>query len=155
MLVAARRVRSIRASGNYLRVMSRAKLKLRFACILMASLTGCGGWTTRYSGKYDEENEIVINLDKDGALFLGPCGFGNELLESYRFDLKPIRQSYIDGEIKLFRGLSFTSGEIKPVKGTVSFDESYRMVIINIEVLKDGRFVPFAGNGMYRINKDD
>jgi uncharacterized lipoprotein YehR (DUF1307 family) len=132
-----------------------AKLKLMLACILASSLTACGGWTTRYSGKYDEENRIVINLDKDGAPFLGSCGFGNELLDSYKFDLKPIRRAYTDGEIKLIRDMNFTFEEIKPVKGTISFDESYSTVTIDIQVLKDGRYVPFSGNGTYRINEND
>jgi hypothetical protein len=130
----------MRGVRQLLEVMSRAILKLMLACVLVASSTACGGWKTRYSGKYDEENEIVVNLDKDGVPIFGPCGFGNELLESYRFDLKPIRRSYTDDEIKLIRDMNFTSGEIKPVKGTVSFDESYSTVIVNIEVLQRGSF---------------
>ena len=135
--------------------MSRTKLKLTLACILAASSNACGGWTTRYSGKYDEENRIVINLDKDGAPFLGPCGFGNERLDSYKLDLKPIRRSYTDDEIKLIRDMDFKFEEIKPIRGTISFDESYSTVTINIEVFKDGCFVPFVGNGKYRINEND
>jgi hypothetical protein len=135
--------------------MSRAKLKLMLACTLAASLTACGGWTTRYSGKYDEEDKIVINLDKDGAPFLGPCGFGNELLDSYKFDLQPIRRTYTDDEIQLTRDINFPSKEAQPVKGTVSFDESYSTATIDIQVLKDGRYVPFAGNGKYRVKEND
>jgi hypothetical protein len=62
---------------------------------------------------------------------------------------------YTDDEIKLIRDLPLTYEEVKPVKGTVSFDESYNTVTIDIQVLKDGRLAPFAGNGKYRINEND
>ena len=121
---------------------------------LLVTLSCCGGWKTRYSGKDDESNAILINLDKEGRLTFGPCGPGRKILEGYMFDLRPIRPIYTDDEINLMR-----KGErlepIKPVKGTVSFNQDYSRVTININLFRDGRLEPFLGNGTYRVNGDD
>jgi len=44
---------------------------------------------------------------------------------------------------------------IKPVKGTVSFDDTYSFVTIDIKIPKDESYIPFDGNGKYRMNAND
>jgi hypothetical protein len=131
----------------------RKFIKLFILVILALSLLSCGGWKTRYSGKHEESNEILIYLDKEGGFFIGHCGVCRKVEESYRFQLKPVKRSYVDDEIKMVR-----DGYIEPIDkpiGTVSFDENYTTVTINIKIIKNGHFIPFAGNGKYAINAND
>jgi hypothetical protein len=118
-----------------------------------AGWPGSAGWKTRFSGKYDQSNEIDIHLHNDGNLMLGHGGISRVSMESYGFYLKPIRSTYIDDEIELSRHGEHPKS-IRPVKGSVSFDRDYSHVTINIQVFRDGHLVTFPGNGTYRINPD-
>src|SRR4051794_12199707 len=109
-------------------------LLIAYLCVAHCS---CGGWKTRYSGRYVESNSITINLDKDGNWIMGPCGIGREILESYTFDLKPVQRTYIDGEINLTRSRDYQDIPVTPVIGTVSFDDTYSRVKIDIRVPSD------------------
>ena len=111
----------------------------------------CGGWGTTHSGKYDDTDNIVVYLHRYGRIGVGHGGIGREILESYSFELKPIKRVYADNEIKLTEGL-FPSAPIIPVNGTVSFNADYSNVTINIQIAKEGQFQPFAGNGTYTVN---
>ena len=118
-----------------------------------AGWPGRAGWKTRFSGKHDQSNEIYINLHNDGKLMFGHCGICRVSLESYGISLKPIRPTYTDDEIVLSRH-SENPESVKSVKGSVSFDREYSHVTINIQIFQDAHLVPFAGNGIYRINPD-
>ena len=133
--------------------MLRKILRLLLLTTLATSLSSCGSWTTRFSGKYDESNQIIVSLYKDGGFVIGPCGVCRKIAESYQFHFEPIKRSYVDDEIRMVRG-----GYIEPIDkliGTVSFDENYTIVTINIKIMKNGHYIPFAGNGKYAINAND
>ena len=125
-------------------------------------LTACGPeWSTSYSGKYEDSNSITVNLNHNGELTAGMGGPAPALLEAYSFELKPIRRVYTDDEITLFQEVANRRSTMRKypegcpqlkAKGTVSFDEDYSHVIIEINILKDGALTPFPGNGKYRVN---
>lgn len=139
--------------------MSSKHLKLTLVALLLTMLTACGpGWSTSYSQKVDAENMIFVILTNHGEPVRGFCGPARAILESYSFDLKPIQHVYTDDEVEISQSRD-QEGSVKgyprlQAKGTVSFNESYSKVTINLTVLKDGRFVPFSGNGTHRMNRD-
>jgi hypothetical protein len=128
---------------------------------MVLTLCGCDSWTTRYSGKYDSRNQIVVNLYEDGRPMIGICGICRTITDSYTFQLSPIKREYRNGEIGLVQHTE-GSGDIANVKslplavmGFVSFDDRYSHVTIAISVKRNGRDVSFAGNGTYVIRSGD
>ena len=112
----------------------------------------CNRWTTRFSGKYDDN--IHINLYHDGRFGIGPCGLGREILDSYELDLQPVKGLYVDDEIRLSRRIEFSDQPVT-VRGTISFDANFTNVTIEIQTLNAGNFETFEGNGTYFINEDN
>ena len=129
----------------------RAENSIAYLMVLCCvfSLGSCGEWGTRYSGKYDETDNITVNLHRYGTVGIGHGGIGRKILESYSFELQPIKRVYTDDEIKLTQGQ--IPGATTPVKGTLSFNADYT---IDIRMEKDGNLEPFAGNGTYPINEN-
>ena len=158
---------------------------LERTCIALVSISlliliyGCGtnDWTTRYSGKYDPKGntttiveghgKIVLNLDKEGESFIGPCGFNRKLLASYEFDLTPIKKEYKNDEIKMEMKQDFLDTvtvniifpnfkyvQIKPITGSISLNDDFSEATVNIKVLDSNKqFIDFAGNGVHKIEK--
>ena len=144
---------------------------------LLISIGGCStnDWTTRYSGKYDPKGnnttivegpgKIVLNLDKEGESSLGPCGFNPKLLASYEFNFTPIKKEYKNDEIKMEMKQNYMDTvtaniifpdfkyvQIKPITGSISFNEDFSKATVNIKVLDSNKqFIDFAGNGVHKI----
>ncbi len=137
---------------------------------ILILICGCrdNDWTTRYSGKYDPKGnkttivegpgKIILNLDKEGASILGPCGLNPRLLASYDFYLTPIKKEYKDEEIHMQQisddSLKVTTNfvDIKPIIGSISFNEDFSKATVDIKVLDSNKqFIDFAGNGVHKI----
>jgi hypothetical protein len=114
-------------------------------------LSSCSEWGTRYSGKYDETDNIRVFLHQYGRIGLGHSGIGREIVQTYSFELQPIKRVYIDDEINLTKGVP---GPTIPVKGTLLFNADYTKVTLDIQIEIEGQFQPFAGNGTYSVNEN-
>jgi hypothetical protein len=130
-------------------ILSRVLLLL--TCGLLVFQCACASWKTVHSGKDDEGNVVLVNLNLYGGLGVGHGGIGRKILESYSFWLKPIRREYLDDEIQMTR--TTLNQEILQAKGSLRFNADYTTVTINIQTQVDGVFQDFAGNGTYRINE--
>lgn len=137
------------------------KLWLPFALVMIV-LSGCGSqdpWTTDYSGKHEDENRIHLNLDQQGAPFLGPCGVNRKLLASYWVDLSPIKHEYKDTEIHLVEirpDTAKSSSDVSFVhvatKGAISFNENYSTVTVKLQIAdSQNHFTDFKGNGEHKF----
>jgi hypothetical protein len=119
---------------------------------IIFSLSSCFGWKSQYSYKSEEENEIVINLYKEGAIVMGPC-LSRDVLDKYSFRLSPIKTIYKDDEIKVTR--KWSNDTIRNVKGTISFNKDYKKVTIDIYIPKDSTYDGFKANGKYKTKIHD
>jgi hypothetical protein len=138
--------------GQHFELGLSSKVFLLLTLCIVLSQGACANWGTSYSGKYDEENLIRIHLNHYGGLGLGHGGIGRILLEGYMFELKPIKQAYLDGEIRM-KDRFADPGKIESVRGKISFNDDYSVVTISIQREKDGVFYDFPGNGTYKLNE--
>ena len=136
---------------SYMKNIGRTCIAL-VSITLLISIYGCStdDWTTRYSGKYDPKGnnttivegpgKIVLNLDKEGGSFIGPCGFNRKLLASYEFNFTPIKREYKNDEINMEQ-ITMDSLKvfpdfvpIKQVTGSISFKEDFSRTTVNIKL---------------------
>ncbi len=123
----------------------------RFYCLfafLIILLSGCAGWTTRYSRA--SASGVSVNLYKDGKLIFGPCGLGRVVDDEYEFRMAPGLHRYSNAEIEMYR-----SNTPIPAHGEITLDQDFRHMDIDIQVEINGAWANFSGNGQYSINASD